>query len=476
MPRWLFPLLSGLLATLVTGLGAPALLRIRIDWGLDISSWLAPAAVFLSYALVWWLLITRPQRPTFGRVLVGSLTAMTLALLLVFGAALVVEPKAAPPAGFPANLVYLISGPLVFTFGRMLMGGWLYAVINAAWGAPLALWERRTLPGAAGQPGPGWGRVLLGAFGIVLMVVVALGAWLWLTPAPLGDVTVTQAPVEDYATAVAAITAIQAAEAAVADKAYQINPVCQTQLLTHGEKTAKAIVLLHGFTNCPAQYAAFAQELYDQGYNVLIPRLPHHGLADRMTTDLDNLTAEELVTAGNQAVDLAQGLGEEVSVFGFSAGGALASWLAQTRSDLAQATVAAPLFGPGGFSPALVQPIANLFRLLPNQFVWWNEAVQDRPEPPLHAYPRYSRRGVGEALRLALLTKYQADAMAPATHDLRVITNGNENSVSNEATSELVRPGASGCKTQPLNYASTCCPRTGNSSTTSSTRPRRSSK
>ena len=171
---------------------------------------------------------------------------------------------------------------------------------------------------------------------------------------------------------------------------------------------------------------------------MLIPRLPHHGLADRMTTDLDNLTAEELVAAGNQAVDLAQGLGEEVSVFGFSAGGALASWLAQTRSDLAQATVAAPLFGPGGFPPALVQPIANLFRLLPNQFVWWDDAVQDRPEPPLHAYPRYSRRGVGEALRLALLTKYQADAMAPATHDLRVITNGNENSVSNEATSEVV--------------------------------------
>src|SRR5579864_3405863 len=50
-----------------------------------------------------------------------------------------------------------------------------------------------------------------------------------------------------------------------------INPVCRSQLLTHGHKTERVIVLIHGLTNCPRQYVQFAPLLYKRGYNVLVP-------------------------------------------------------------------------------------------------------------------------------------------------------------------------------------------------------------
>ena len=50
-----------------------------------------------------------------------------------------------------------------------------------------------------------------------------------------------------------------------------INPVCRSRLLTHNARTARVVVLLHGVTNCPEQYAQLAPQLYSLGYNVLVP-------------------------------------------------------------------------------------------------------------------------------------------------------------------------------------------------------------
>jgi len=56
-------------------------------------------------------------------------------------------------------------------------------------------------------------------------------------------------------------------------------------LLIRGLATC-AFVLLHGITNCPLQFLALAESLRAGGDNVLVPRVDHHGLTDRMTTDL----------------------------------------------------------------------------------------------------------------------------------------------------------------------------------------------
>ncbi len=104
-------------------------------------------------------------------------------------------------------------------------------------------------------------------------------------------------PAGSYAEAVQRVAAQQAQEAA----AY--NPLCQTQLLTHGHQTARAIAFLHGYTNCPDQFRQLGQQFHDRGYNVLLAPAPRHGLADVMTTELSQLTAEELVVYSDQVVD-----------------------------------------------------------------------------------------------------------------------------------------------------------------------------
>jgi len=275
--------------------------------------------------------------------------------------------------------------------------------------------------------------VVLGTIGTILVVLLAVVAWVWVTPVPSGQVQVESHPVTDYAAASAAVQALQAS-----DDAAGINPVCRSNFLTHGEKTAKAIVLIHGYTNCPAQYATLAQAFYDRGYNVLVPRLPNHGLADRMTTALENQTAEELVQLGNHVVDIAPGLGYSVTVAGFSGGGTLTSWLAETRPEIDKAVIMSPLFGSSGIPTYLVQPLTNLLRILPEQFTWWDPVKRDTPVPPYHAYPRYSLHGVAELLRLALLTRNMAGSEAPAAKQLLVITNPADDSVSLPAIDELV--------------------------------------
>ena len=69
------------------------------------------------------------------------------------------------------------------------------------------------------------------------------------------------------------------------------------------------IVLIHGFTSCPEMYDELAAELASMGANVVIPRLPHHGLADRMTDELRHLSAAEMAATASEALEIAAGLG-----------------------------------------------------------------------------------------------------------------------------------------------------------------------
>jgi len=64
------------------------------------------------------------------------------------------------------------------------------------------------------------------------------------------------------------------------------NPACRTRLYTHGHRTERALVLLHGFTNCPAQFDALGRQWFERGWNVLIPRYPRHGYSDRLITSI----------------------------------------------------------------------------------------------------------------------------------------------------------------------------------------------
>jgi pimeloyl-ACP methyl ester carboxylesterase len=238
-------------------------------------------------------------------------------------------------------------------------------------------------------------------------------------------------PALDYAAAIEKFSQLQARDDDT------INVVCRSQLLTHGSSTQRAIVLLHGLTNCPRQYDEFAARLYEQGYNVLIPRIPHNGLADRMTDDLKYLKAEELRAFSDTIVDIAHGLGEQIVVVGLSAGAVIAAWIAQQRPDVARAVLIAPSLGFATLGPRIrLNAFAmNLLLRLPNILTQDIRPFEDGPD---YAYLGYSTHALGEVMRLGLAAYRAAVKRKPAVQSILLVTNANDNAVSNFMTWILI--------------------------------------
>ncbi len=218
-----------------------------------------------------------------------------------------------------------------------------------------------------------------------------------------------------------------------------ILPECGTHLLTHGERTARAIVLLHGYTNNPRQYRILAEQFFQRGYNVLIPRFPGHGLKDRMTTALAEQTEQGLLAFTNDVVDMAQGLGEQLTVLGFSMGGVLALWLAQNRTDVTLACAISPALAFHAIPLQLTPLIIQYYLRAPNQFNWWDPQVQDAPAPPLHAYPRYATRGLAHIVNIGLKVRAGSRRFQPKAGSVLVILNPTDESVNNAYALEIVR-------------------------------------
>ena len=270
---------------------------------------------------------------------------------------------------------------------------------------------------------------------IALVGVLAAGLlYAWFMPfsvdAPPSD------PAPTYEDAVVRIEAIQAAEDARGD----VLPECRTTLMTHDDKTANVLVFMHGYTSCPEQFRQLGQEFYEKGYNVYIPRQPYHGLQEQIDNELRNLTAEDLTAYGTESADIAQGLGEHVTVAGLSGGGTVASWLAQYRADVDVAAPIAPFLGIAFIPHMLNRPFANLADLVPSGFyMWWDPAKKaDNPFSAPYSYPRYSLTSLAEVLRLAYATEEDVEHTKPASADIVVISNAADDSVNNPIVKEFI--------------------------------------
>ena len=214
-----------------------------------------------------------------------------------------------------------------------------------------------------------------------------------------------------------------------------LNPVCGYGLLDHGRRTETAIVLIHGFTSCPKMYEPLAAELHQAGANIVIPRLPRHGLADRMTDELRHLSAAEMSAAVSEALEIGAGMGEKVTVAGISLGGILAAWLAQFRPGVDRAVVISPLFSipvvPEWFSDLL----GFIADSVPNFYLWWDWKGKANPPGPPYGYPRFPSHGYGEMLKLAHDVKSAARREPPRSPgDIRMVVNLADPAVNNVST------------------------------------------
>jgi carboxylesterase len=271
---------------------------------------------------------------------------------------------------------------------------------------------------------------------ILSLLLVALGlfaAVYWVSrPSGINQLKAHPRPAAGYAEALSRIAALQVQEGE------GIHPDCHTQLLAHGARAERALVLIHGYTSCPQQFVPLGQRFYEQGQNVLIARLPRHGQTDRLNRDHGGLLAAELAAYADEVVDIAAGLGERITLVGLSAGGVTTAWAAQTRPDLDRAVIVSPAFGFRALPMPLTVPLMNLVLLLPDAFDWWEPELREQGGQP-YTYPQRSRHALANILRLGFATLALAARQPPAARHIVMVTNANDNAVDGEAARRMAR-------------------------------------
>ncbi len=175
----------------------------------------------------------------------------------------------------------------------------------------------------------------------------------------------------------------------------------RTRLLEPDGAAKATIVMWHGFTNAPTQFAAVAEAFCSAGYRVLLARMPRHGLADVLNHDLLKLTDAELTAHADLCVDVAAGFGDEVWVTGLSAGGVLAAWVAATRTEVRRAVLAAPFVAPKAIPMQVVRLLIVLRPLIPHLYFWWDPRKKENLGESPYVYPGFPLPGMVPFLHLA---------------------------------------------------------------------------
>lgn len=228
-----------------------------------------------------------------------------------------------------------------------------------------------------------------------------------------------------YAESLARLDAARAREAEQGVHAHS-----RTAVLTHGVARERVVLFLHGLTSTPAQFVELASLVHERGCNAVVPLMPRHGLPDRMTGALAGLTRAELLAAAQDAVAVARGLGNRLTVAGISMGGTLAAWLGQRRREIDHALLIEPFFGIAALPRGAGAPFSRVLATLPNVFRWWDPELRERCEPQ-HAYPRFATRALAAVLSIAAETMRAARSAPPAAQRLTLAVNARDPSCNN---------------------------------------------
>ncbi|MFI5926580.1 alpha/beta fold hydrolase [Micromonospora sp. NPDC051543] len=260
------------------------------------------------------------------------------------------------------------------------------------------------------------GRFVLVLALVLVVAVLTLYGW------PLRSDELQRAVPETLSFAAASERATRTVSADAADP--EVRPDCRSQFLSHGSTSAKAVLLLHGYTGCPTQYRALAKLFFDRGYNVWVPRAPRHGFTDRSANA--KLDAVELVDYANDALNVAAGLGDSVGVVGVSGGAVLATWLVGHRPDAVhRAVLLSPLYKPGSAQvpgPA-VKPLVVL--------------VGSHLVPARANSDGVSIAGLSQYLRV--VGNFATDPRSPHLRELAVVTSENDEFIDRQAAVDIPR-------------------------------------
>jgi esterase/lipase len=158
------------------------------------------------------------------------------------------------------------------------------------------------------------------------------------------------------------------------------NEACRSRFYFHPAPAAKTCLFFHGFTAGPYQFVPMAESLFRAGYNVLIPRMPGHGLAGDWGKDNPPplpTKAEDYQKFALQWLQLAQTLGGQIVVGGLSGGGTLTGWLAVERPQVISRAI---------LYAAFLSSSSKVIDLFVRNLDSYNEWVNPKPEAVRYGY------------------------------------------------------------------------------------------
>ena len=222
------------------------------------------------------------------------------------------------------------------------------------------------------------------------------------------------------------------------DSREALAPEGRAFALLGGKRAQRAVVLFHGYTSAPRQFQLIAEAYRAAGCNVWVPRMPFHGRLDRLTRDLSGLTAPMLRDHADRAVDIAAGLGEQVTIVGLSGGGSLATWCAVERPEVSDTVAISPLMQPLGVPRWATKALVGALPHTPDLYAWWYPRMKDRM--PGYGYPQFSYRGIGALLQLVYWTERVAvDRPHPVKGHFTLVRNDGDERLDSAFNAKLVQ-------------------------------------
>ncbi len=267
---------------------------------------------------------------------------------------------------------------------------------------------------------------------VIVLLVTGIIAFVFLKPINTDGLFSRAQPAQTYVESQRRLESLKQAEPD------DLSPTGHMLVMDHGYRTDEVIVFLHGFTSSPRQFEQLGRIFFEQGYNVFIPRIPHHGREDQLRSELNQMTAEKLVRFSDEVVDIAHGLGKRVTVVGLSMGGAMAGWIAQTRADVDRAVLIAPIFGTARIHNMFFKASINYFMLGADRFIWWDKELRSGLKRPTGTYQGFPSGALGEIRRLAWTVLQWSQDQRPKAESILVVTNGNDHAVSPEGVAGVV--------------------------------------
>ena len=214
---------------------------------------------------------------------------------------------------------------------------------------------------------------------------------------------------------------------------------CRTQFLSHGAPAEKTVLLLHGYTNSPPQFREIAAAYHAQGANVLVPRIPFHGLADPLNRELSGLTPGVLSAFADEVVAIAAGLGGRLTVVGLSLGGLLVAWAAKNRDEVVDAVMIAPFLQPKAVPQWVDAPFDGAMRRMPDAFSWWNPKLKEAQVRGTYAYPKFSLKAVAAMIDLRRTLERETARRTVGLHKVLLVLNASDIAIRNDVATRFTQ-------------------------------------